>query len=304
MKILLCGACCKNREQVEAIEALGHSVDCQQFENETTACPEIYDAVICNNLFKYNKPEKFTRLRMIQLMSAGVDEKLSAYADRNGIALRNARGVYSIPIAETVVMQILNICKNNKGFIKNQELHSWEKDRDLVELNGMTALIIGYGDIGKETAKRLKAFGVNITAANRSMKADENIDEVIPLCDICKHAPRFDIVTVSIASCKDTVGLLGKEFFESMKTGGIFVNVSRGNVIDEEALAENVKSGKLRGAAIDVMKNEPLDKNSPLWDLDGLYITPHNSFVSDRVNERMLKTMLDGLQTLEKGLKI
>lgn len=295
MNALITGAYSWTEEQINIIKSLGFEVDYQQYENDTVSQPEKYELVVCNNLFKYNKPEAFCNLRMIQLISAGIDEELSDYAKRADIILLNAKGVYAIPIAETVIMQLLNICKNSKKFIKNQELHVWEKDRSLYELTDKKALIIGYGDVGKEVAKRLKPFGVHIAAANRSIKRDESVDNAIELSRIKDCVQEYDIIIVSIASCSDTYGLLGKDFFDNMKQDSIFINISRGNVIDETALAENIKLEKFRGVALDVMNNEPLDRNSSLWDLEKLYITPHNSFVSDKIHERMFNVILNGL---------
>lgn len=301
MKALLTGAYNWNEEQIAIVKSFGFDVDYLQYEQERVLQPELYDVVICNSLFKYNKPELFRSLKMIQLVSAGIDEALREYADKAGIALFNAKGVYAVPIAETIIMQLLNIYKNNKRFLKNQERHIWEKDRGLAELTDKTALIIGYGSIGRETAKRLKAFGVRVTAANRTVKADENTDEVIPLTLIGERAKDYDMVIVSVAACEDTHGLIDKEFFDCMKRGSVFVNVSRGSVIDEKALVEQAESGKLRGIALDVTENEPLDKDSRLWDLEGAYITPHNSFVSDKTHTRMFETILDGLRRFKEG---
>ncbi len=301
MNVLITGAYRWSEEQINIVKSLGFEVDYVQFEQEEVPRPELYDAVICNNLFKYNKPERFENLKMIQLVSAGIDEALSGYADKKGIALFNAKGVYAVPIAETVIMQILNIYKNNKKFLKNQERHVWEKDRGLLELTDKSALIIGYGSIGKEVAKRLKAFGVRVTAANRTVRTDENTDDAFELKFIDERARNYDMVIVSVAACEDTRGLIGEKFFDGMKRGGVFVNVSRGSVVDEEALISRAKAGKFRGIALDVMKNEPLDENNCLWDLEGAYITPHNSFVSDRTNSRMFEIIVDGLRKFKKG---
>lgn len=303
MKVLITGAYGWTEEQINIIKSLGFEVDYQQFERDKVLQPEKYEIVICNGLFKYNNPELFCNLRMIQLVSAGIDEALSEYAVKADIALFNAKGVYSVPIAETVIMQLLNICKNSRKFIKNQERHIWEKDRSLQELTDKKALIIGYGSIGKEIAKRLKAFDVHITAANRSIKTDENTEKYVELSHINEYAHDYDIIIASVASCRDTYGLIGKEFFEHMKRGSIFVNISRGDVIDEVALVEKIKQGKFRGVALDVMNDEPLDRNSCLWDLENLYITPHNSFVSDKIHARMFKVIHDRLLKI-KGEKM
>jgi len=272
------------------------SVDCQAWETDEVKNPEKYDYVICNNLFLYNDITKFKNLKVIQLLSSGISEKLRKYTEENNIALYNAKDVYSIPIAETIVMQILNISKNSKFFYKNQAIKKWEKDRQLLELNGKTAMVIGYGSIGRETAKRLSSLGVNVFAANRTKLSDEHISKCISMDEIIKNAGSADIVVVCVAGVEETRNLINKEFFDNMKNDSIFVNVSRGFVINEEALINAIKSDKFRGVALDVFESEPLGENSCLWDYENVYITPHNSFVGDGVTNRLYQLVISNFR--------
>lgn len=298
MNVLITGAYSWDESQKQTLTDMGIVLDFQQFENDETKTPEKYDAVVCNNLFRHNNPELFTNLKLIQLTSAGIDEKLKEYTDANGIILSNAKDVYSIPIAETALMQLLNIYKNNKCFIENQKNHIWQKDRGLIELFGKTALVVGFGSIGKEIAKRLSAFGVDVSVANRSKISDEY--SWVSLSDLDSVAANFDMVIVSIAACAATEGIIGEKFLSAMKNGSAFVNIARGQIVDEEALIREIESGKFRGVALDVMQKEPLDENSPLWDFENVYITPHNSFVSDGVRGRMFNIIKNSLESLKK----
>ncbi len=272
------------------------SVDCQAWETDEVENPEKYDYVICNNLFLYNDIKKFKNLKVIQLLSSGISEKLRKYAEENNITLYNAKDVYSIPIAETIVMQILNISKNSKFFYKNQANKKWEKDRQLRELSGKTAMVIGYGSIGRETAKRLSSFGVNVFAANRTKVSDEYISNCISMNELIKNVGSADIVVVCVAGVEETRNLINKDFFDNMKNDSIFVNVSRGFVVNEEALINAIKSDKFRGVALDVFESEPLSENSCLWDYENVYITPHNSFVGDGINDRLYQLVISNFR--------
>ena len=223
------------------------------------------------------------------------------YMEKHHIMYYNAKGVYSIPMAEWAVMSILEICKNAHGFFRKQQEHTWGKDRSLLELTGKKVCIIGYGDVGHETAKRLTAFGTEVTAVNRSrVEEDGIISRWLPLDRLTEALSEADIVILCIALTEETRGLLNADRLRLMKQGSILVNVARGALIDEKALTSCLKEGKLRGAALDVFETEPLPAESELWEIPGVIISPHNSFVGDNVSERMFSLIY---RNLEKMLK-
>ena len=238
---------------------------------------------------------------MVQATSAGLDRLPVEYMEKHHIRCYNAKGVYSIPMAEWTVMSILEICKNAHCFFKKQQEHEWEKDRTLLELTGKKVCIVGYGDVGHETAKRLAAFGTEITAVNRSrVEEDGVISRWLPLDRLDEALSEADIVILCIALTEETRGLLNADKLRLMKQGSILVNVARGSLIDEKELISCLKEGKLRGAALDVFETEPLPAESELWEMSGVIIGPHNSFVGDKVRERMFSLIY---RNLEKMLK-
>ena len=167
-KILLTGAFKYSKDQLSEIERLGFKILYVQDERMPLDFDvSDIDIVACNNLFLYNDIKGFKNLKTIQLTSAGVDRVPLDYINEKGIQLFNARGVYSIPMAEWVILKILEIYKKSRIFYKNQERHKWEKQRELFELSDKTAVIIGYGSVGDEIAKRLKAFGVDVIGVGR-----------------------------------------------------------------------------------------------------------------------------------------
>lgn len=301
-QVLLTGAYQYTEEQLHMIEKLGWKVTFVKNELEPIGIPvDQFDAVVCNCLFLHNDIAGFKNLRMVQATSTGVDRLPIEYMEKHRIMYYNAKGVYSIPMAEWAVMSILQICKNAHGFFRKQQEYRWEKDRSLMELTEKKVCIIGYGDVGHEIAKRLSAFGTRITAVNRSRVEEGGvISRWVPLSRIDEALLKMDIVILCIALTEETRGLLNADRLRLMKQGSILVNVARGPLIDEKALISCLKEGKLRGAALDVFETEPLPAESELWEMSGVIIGPHNSFVGDKVRERMFLLIY---RNLEKMLK-
>lgn len=299
-QVLLTGAYQYTEEQLHMIEKMGWKVTFVKNELEPIGIPtNQFDAVICNGLFLYNDIAEFKKLKMVQATSAGMDRLPIEYMENHHIMYYNAKGVYSIPMAEWAVMSILEICKNAQGFFRKQQEHIWEKDRSLLELTGKKVCIIGYGDVGHETAKRLAAFGTEITAVNRSrVEEDGVISRWLPLDRLDEALPEADIVILCIALTEETKGLLNTDRLQRMKQGSLLVNVARGALIDEKALIRCLKEEKLRGAALDVFETEPLPEESELWEMPGVIISPHNSFVGDQIRERMFDLICENLKRI------
>lgn len=296
MNVLLTGAFPYDAAQIRKIENLGCTVEFVQEERETLSLDcAWFDAVVCNSLFLYNDIEAFKRLRYIQLTSAGLERAPLAYIREHGIALQNARGVYSVPMAEWIVLKILEIYKDSKGFYAQQKEKRWEKNRNLLELNGKTACIVGAGSIGQEAARRLQAFDAAVIAVDVCDVRCPFIDRVFPIQELDTALAQSDIVVLTLPLTPDTRHLFDRARFANMKDTAVLVNVARGAVIKEEDLVRALADGKLLGAALDVFEDEPLAQDSPLWDMDRVVITPHNSFVSDKVNARLFALIYNNL---------
>ncbi len=302
MKLLLTGAMSYTEEQLNTLKSSGFDITFVQNELEPLGidCSQ-FDAVVCNNLFKENPPERFTNLKAVQLTSAGFDRAPVGYFASKGISLFNAKGVYSIPMAEWVILKILEIYKHSADFYTQQRKKEWTKHRDLPELFGKTALIVGAGSVGTECAKRLHSFGVHTMGADIYNCAGEHIDDFVPMDSLKEALPQADITVLTLPLTESTRGLFSQAFLSLMKDESVLVNVSRGAVIDEKALCEAVASGKFMGVALDVFEEEPLPLESPLWNMKGVIITPHNSFVSSGNNERLFRLILANLNSVDFG---
>ena len=293
MNVLVTGAFQLNSGEREQLEVAGHKVFVHGDERAPVDCPERYEAVVCNGLFLYNPIESFTNLRLIQLTSAGLDRvPLDDIRVRN-IALHNAAGVYSVPMAEFAVCGILQLYKQSRFFAANQAQHKWEKHRGLLELSGKRVCILGCGDVGCEIAKRLHAFGCHITGVNRTVRELSDFDEVLPLDKLAEAASACDILVCCIALTPETRGIVSDEIFDRLHDGAIFVNVARGALADEAALTKWLQSGG--HAVLDVFEGEPLPESSPLWEMENVVLTPHNSFVGEGNRERLISLIMKNI---------
>ena len=293
MNVLVTGAFQLNSEELAILEAAGHKVFTRPDERSPVEQPERYEAVVCNGLFLYNPIESFNSLRLIQLTSAGLDRVPLDYIRAHGIELHNAAGVYSVPMAEFAVCGILQMYKQSRFFAENQAQHKWEKHRGLLELSGKRVCILGCGDVGREIAKRLKAFGCRITGVNRAVRVLPDFDEILPLDKLPDAAAVCNILICCIALTPETHGIVSKEIFDRLPAGAIFVNVARGALADEAALTAWLQSDG--HAVLDVFEEEPLPENSPLWDMQNVILTPHNSFVGDGNRVRLWETIKENL---------
>lgn len=295
MNLLVTGAWSGAKENIEKLESLGHKVCFLQFEKDELPCSyDWVEGAICNGLFLSHPIEKFSNLKYIQLTSAGFDRVPMDYVKEHGIKINNARGVYSIPMAEFAVSGVLQLYKQTKFFMQNQQNHKWNKHRGLMELSGKAVCIVGCGNVGTECAVRFKAFGCNVVGVDLFPREDANYTEMAPLSQLDKMLPDADVVVLTLPLTEETKHLMNKERLALLKNTVVLVNIARGAVVDTEALIEAIPN--LGGAVLDVFEEEPLSDDSPLWDMETVILTPHNSFVGDGNKDRMTKVVFERLE--------
>jgi phosphoglycerate dehydrogenase-like enzyme len=198
-------------------------------------------------------------------------------------------------MSEWLILKILEIYKKSRQFYKNQDQARWKKQYDIMELTGKVATIIGFGDVGIEVAKRLQAFGVYVVGIGRKNKESVLLNEYHTINELDKVLEKSDIIISSLPLTEETRHLIDKEKIKRMKDGCVFINVSRGGVIDEIALIEAIYNNKFLGVALDVFEEEPLSNESIWWSLENVIITPHNSFISDKINDRLFELIFKNL---------
>ena len=298
MKLLLTGAFNYTEQQIKRIKDIGFEIVFVQDERKPLNIDvSDIDGVVCNSLFLHNDIKLFDKLKFIQLTSAGLDRVPLDYIENNGIKLYNAKDVYSIPMAEWVILKILEIYKKSSQFYKAQSQQKWEKQRNLLELTDKTAAIIGFGSVGLEVAKRLKGFGVNLIGVGRREITSKYIDEYYKIEKIEEVLKKSDIVILTVPHTKETTDLIDAKKLDYMKDDSILINVSRGGVLNQDELIQSLNNHKFLGVALDVFIEEPLSEESELWAFERVIVTPHNSFVSDKVNERLFEMLFQNLST-------
>ena len=292
MKLLITGACNCTNEQLNQIESMGHSVLFMQNEKDVLPCAyEEVEGVVCNGLFLSHPIEKFSNLRFIQLTSAGFDRVPMEYVKTHGIEIHNARGVYSIPMAEFALCGVLQLYKQSRFFLENQKQGRWEKHRGILELYGKTVCIVGCGNVGTECAKRFQAFGCNVLGVDLFPREDTSFEIIYTLEEIDVALSQANVVVLTLPLTDDTRYMMNEQRFAKMKMGSVLVNIARGAVVDEQALLKALDE-KLLGAVLDVFEEEPLSFENALWQKENVIVTPHNSFVGDGNKQRLLRIIV------------
>lgn len=227
-------------------------------------------------------------LKALLLNSAGSDNYTKEGVLHQNTLLANASGSYGIAIAEHVIGMMLVLNKGFKKYIYDMNTGDWNKTSQDKEIYHSTVLIVGLGDLGYEIAKRLKAFDCHIIGVKRRLsKIPECVDELYTIDKLDELLPKADFIISCLPQTNQTIHLFNKERLLKMKKDAMLVNVGRGSAIDTNALIDVLKSGHLYGAALDVLEEEPLNKESELWHMDNVFITPHVSggFKWDSVRE-------------------
>lgn len=289
-------------EKMRAVSELGYELICVK-ENDISYTNEIsdIDALVCYDPFTDLDISKLKQLKWIQLSSIGIDQIPKDKIKAQRITVTNNKSGYSIPMGEWIVMSILQLLKNSKGLYYKQSEKKWKMDSTLLELFNKTVCFIGTGSIAAEAAKRLQGFGVKITGVNTTGKKAEYFDSCYPIKELEHVLSQADVVVVSIPDTKETYHLINEVNISSIKKGACLINISRGSNIEESALVEALKRGDLRGAALDVFEEEPLPEESPLWGMENVIITPHNSWISEMRNERRYNIIYENLKRFIAG---
>lgn len=243
------------------------------------------------------------KLEWLQLCSAGADRYVGG-ALPQGITLTNASGAYGPSIAEYMVCAAMSLLMDFPIYRDNQKEHLWKSTRRMRHLDGTLALSVGFGNIGREFAKRYHALGGHVVGVKRTAgEVPEYADEVRRIGELDSLIPKADVVALSLPSTNDTRRMFDAGRFALMKKGSILINVGRGTAVDHAALYDALVSGAIGGAALDVTEPEPLPADSPLWDCPNLILTPHVSggWWAPENYERVFAILLENLGRYLRG---
>lgn len=242
-------------------------------------------------------------LRYVQAFGAGIEWLVPRGFAERGIVFANASGVSSDSIAEFVMARLLQIWKDLRRVDEQQVRHEW-RPRWATEVGGRTLGVVSLGAIGRATAVRARAFGMQVLASRRTAgpgDTDPDVDGLYGLDRLDELLGQCDAVLVSAPATAETADLFDAGRFAAMKPGAVFCNVSRGSLVDEDALVASLRAGHLGAAVLDVVKDEPAPPDHRLWDEPGVYLSPHCSASFDRYNDRLLVLFADNLARLSDG---
>lgn len=240
------------------------------------------------------------QLKLVTTIYAGLDAFPLDRMKARGTRLTNGSGINTNAVAEYAVMGMLALAKDFGAVIRAADRHEWLRDAPgKVELQDTSALIIGYGAIGRRIGQILDAFGVEVTGVRRSPSGEPNM---LGPDDWRGRLGEFDWVILAAPATSETAHLIGADELAAMKPGAFLINIARGSMVDQDALIAALKSRRLAGAHLDVTDPEPLPPDHPLWEVDSALITMHLSGRAQmRMFQRAAALFLDNLGRYRAG---
>lgn len=250
-----------------------------------------------------------SKLKWVQTWSAGVDTLPLERLRDKGVLLTSASGVHAIPISESIIGMMLSFSRQLHMAVRHQLKKEWKSDLSvpglatLGEISGKTLVIVGVGEIGRETARLAKAFGMRVIGVRRSDKPEPHVDRMYTMDGLHEALGQGDYIVNILPLTAQTRRIFNAAAWNATKEGAYFFNVGRGPTVDTDALMDALKSGRLSGAGLDVFEAEPLPADHPLWDMEQVIITPHVAGSNDRYTERVIAIFTENLKAYAQGQK-
>jgi phosphoglycerate dehydrogenase-like enzyme len=238
------------------------------------------------------------RLRLIQALTTGTDH-IEALNLPPHVMIAAARGFHGPAMSELAFLFMLGLARDVRTVLANQRERKWDR-RPQRLLFGKTVMIVGVGRIAEELAQRCKAFGMRVVGIS-ARQSVPGFDAVHPRHALREVVGEADFVIVLVPSTKETYQLVDGAVLDAMKPSAVLINLARGDVVDEAALARALASRRITGAGLDVFQREPLPPESPLWGLDNVLLTSHVGGMSDIYAEQVLPLLVDNLRSFVAG---
>jgi phosphoglycerate dehydrogenase-like enzyme len=243
-------------------------------------------------------------VKWVHSRSAGLDTVLFPELVASPVPLTNGRGVFSQSLGEFVLGAILYFAKDFRRMVRNQMAGRWEQF-DVEEVSRQTVGIIGYGDIGRAVATRVRAMGMQILAVKRHGPPLYNVDPLVNQIfrpeDREEMISRCDYIVVTTPLTPETRGMIGEREIAAMKPGAVLINLGRGPVVNEAALVRALTDGRIKGAALDVFDTEPLPAGHPFYKLENLLLSPHCADHTSDWTEQAMRFFLSQFERYRKG---
>lgn len=242
-------------------------------------------------------------VRWVHSRAAGLDSLLFPELVESPVPLTNGSGVFSPPLGEFALGAILFFAKDFRRMIRSQEAARWDQF-DMPEISGQTVGIVGYGDIGRAVATRVRPLGMHVLAVKRHVPAsngDPLVDKIYPPDARREMIARSDYIVASAPLTPETRSMIGEPEFAAMKPDAVVINIGRGPVIDEAAMVRALSQGRIKGAALDVFDTEPLPPGHPLYQLPNVLLSPHCADHTPDWLERGMRFFLEQFERFRKG---
>jgi phosphoglycerate dehydrogenase-like enzyme len=240
------------------------------------------------------------RVRWVHSRAAGLDNLLFPELVESPVPLTNGSGVFSQSLGEFALAAILYFAKDFRRMIRNQMAGRWEQF-DVHEIAGQTVGIVGYGDIGRAVATRVRSMGMRVLALKRHGSVDPLVDRIYSPAERCEMIALCDYVVVAAPLTAETRGMIGEAEFAAMKAGGVMINVGRGPVIDEPAMLKALTEGRIKGAGLDVFTHEPLPDGHPFYKMENVLLSPHCADHTMDWLEQAMRFFIENFERYAKG---
>jgi len=244
---------------------------------------------------------KASNLKWVMVLSAGVEELPFDLLKDKGILVTNSRGIHKVQMAEYAISMLLQVCRQEKTLIQNEQDKIWDKRLKLQEITGKTMLITGTGAIGQEVARLAKAFHMKTIGVSRSGHKKDYFDETYTNDNLKKVLPQVDFLVSILPSTTETKGYFDYSHFELMPEHSIFLNMGRGDAVSSDTILKAVRNDEIAHAVLDVFEEEPLPENHPFWEEEKITVTPHISGTSPNYIQRALEIFTKNLENYLEG---
>ena len=243
--------------------------------------------------------EAASRLRWVQALTTGVDPLMTMACLDPLIPITSGRGIHGPQMSELAFLYMLNFARDIRAVLRDQRNRTWER-RPQRLLMDKTAVIVGVGLISEDLARRCKAFGMRVVGVSSRASAP-GFDAMFPRERIAEAAAEADFLIAIVPLTPQTRHIIDGAVLDAMPARGVFINIARGPVVDEEALILRLQAGRIAGAALDTFIDEPLPATSPLWSMENVIITPHIGGMSETYAEQILPLLIHNVRAFKEG---
>ena len=269
-------------------------------EEALTHVPETEVIISIARWFTKEVAQKAKNLKWLQCNITGTDHLIASLADRRDIILTSGRGIHGPQMTEVTLLHMLALYRQVRRLAKNQENHTWDRFLPYVLENRLVA-IMGLGAIAEHMARCFEALGMTVYGISRTNRKIEGIDKVFSRDELTEAVKDVDFLIALVPFNPETHNIIDAKVFYAMKPSACLINVARGGVVDEAALIDALKNGEISGAGLDVFEESPLPDNSPLWDMENVFITPFTGGRSDKYAERILTVIEPNIRAYLDG---